>query len=749
MKGTLFSADFVADSNGNLRLLELNTDTGIIVQELSNFNFDEFFAVLSSNQITTLDIIYKPYIHQLFVEELSSKINLQLPSVTTINLHDENIDSIYPSSVADTGDNFILRLAYDESAIFDSIYCKNRLNTFNLFTDSSITDYCVSYYHSSNRGVYDTLTREINESNIPDITVKDIDEVFNPIDFFKLSVTGTSEDAWNNFLAENASEDKVIEQYHFNPNFTDENGYITSIRFFGIVYGAQLQVLPLHSYQISAIFQPPASLDLEENSQKVRDHHYYEFTTNFLKSDSYGILSTHEILMGNETWSKIDDVQVGDQVKSYYIAGRPNTESDSESLTWEYDGGEFPTGSHMAESSVIYRQESNLKYSGMMEMIIDGDSMFSGINKKYLVFDSTINKSSFKAISAINAVTDYLYDLNGDLIQIDELNFYVTTSSGLKFVELDVEDTDTYIINGSTAFNSIVSHNAPCFVAGTQISMENGLTKNIEDVVIGDRVISFDLQKNEPKVSEVINIFSKKVNKVVEYTFLNGFVLKATLDHPIFVVGKGWCSHSEKISNSLYQLNEPVKKIEIGDIVKLQTDETELTNIELIDETYTVYNLSEIKPFHNYFANNILVHNRPVLICFVGGTKITLSNGDIKNIEDVVVGEEVLTYNEKNGKKEKGIVGNLSQHEANSVVKIIFDDENIIITTKEHPFFVKGKGWVKAGQLQKMDVCKKVDGNLSSISQVQELQETHTVYNLLSVSENHNFYANGILVHNK
>ena len=183
MKGTLFSADFVKDSNGNLRLLELNTDTGFIDQELVNFNFNEFLTVLSSNNLTTLDIIYKPYLHIDFVNKLIEEVNTNLPSVTTVNLHDENINSIYPTSVMDNGDNFILRIAYDESAIFDSTYCKNRLNVYNLFTENSITDNCVAYYHSSSLGTFNTLVKEINDSNIPDVTMKDINESFNPIDF--------------------------------------------------------------------------------------------------------------------------------------------------------------------------------------------------------------------------------------------------------------------------------------------------------------------------------------------------------------------------------------------------------------------------------------------------------------------------------------------------------------------------------------------------------------------------------------
>jgi len=137
------------------------------------------------------------------------------------------------------------------------------------------------------------------------------------------------------------------------------------------------------------------------------------------------------------------------------------------------------------------------------------------------------------------------------------------------------------------------------------------------------------------------------------------------------------------------------------------------------------------------------------VICFISGTEISLGNNDVKNIEDVSAGDEVITYNESTGENEIGIVGDLTKHEATSVIRLTLDNENIITTTEEHPFFVEGKGWVKAGELQPLDVCKKVDGSESLISTVEVLEETHTVYNLLSVSDNHNFYANGILVHNK
>jgi hypothetical protein len=203
MKGTLFSADFVKDSSGNLRLLELNTDTGFINQELINFDFSNFKQILVDNNISELDIIYKSSFQQKFVNQLITSMS---PDISLINLHKEDIDTIYPTQIQDSNDKFILRLAYDESALFDSEYCKNRLNVFNLFTDNSINDYCVSYYHSSSLGEKNTLTKEINPNNIPDATIKDISEVHNPIDFFKIGSqieNESDEERWNNFIAEN------------------------------------------------------------------------------------------------------------------------------------------------------------------------------------------------------------------------------------------------------------------------------------------------------------------------------------------------------------------------------------------------------------------------------------------------------------------------------------------------------------------------------------------------------------------
>ena len=75
MKGTLFSADFVKDSSNNLRLLEINTDTSIVPEQIDDINWTPFLNILSSNSITDLHVVSKPVIHQELVNSLSSSFS--------------------------------------------------------------------------------------------------------------------------------------------------------------------------------------------------------------------------------------------------------------------------------------------------------------------------------------------------------------------------------------------------------------------------------------------------------------------------------------------------------------------------------------------------------------------------------------------------------------------------------------------------------------------------------------------------
>ena len=97
----------------------------------------------------------------------------------------------------------------------------------------------------------------------------------------------------------------------------------------------------------------------------------------------------------------------------------------------------------------------------------------------------------------------------------------------------------------------------------------------------------------------------------------------------------------KKIDNyRLNILNEEFKH----DKVKLLNGDSQIVDIIKHTEETIVYNLQDIEGNHNFFANNVLVHNR---FCFVAGTQITMVDGSFKNIEEVQIGDEVITLNEE------------------------------------------------------------------------------------------------------
>ncbi|WP_036189900.1 polymorphic toxin-type HINT domain-containing protein [Ureibacillus manganicus] len=137
--------------------------------------------------------------------------------------------------------------------------------------------------------------------------------------------------------------------------------------------------------------------------------------------------------------------------------------------------------------------------------------------------------------------------------------------------------------------------------------------------------------------------------------------------------------------------------------------------------------------------------------CFIAGTKVLTDEGE-KNIEDIEVGDKVLAKDENNPDGELAYkeVTALYRNQRDDIIKLHVG-EQIIETTDNHPFWVEGKGWVFADELQVGDKLQKADGSNLTIDKVEfvKLDEPVTVYNF-TVEDYHTYYVTdiGIWVHN-
>ncbi|MBU3114613.1 DNRLRE domain-containing protein [Clostridium lacusfryxellense] len=135
--------------------------------------------------------------------------------------------------------------------------------------------------------------------------------------------------------------------------------------------------------------------------------------------------------------------------------------------------------------------------------------------------------------------------------------------------------------------------------------------------------------------------------------------------------------------------------------------------------------------------------------CFTSGTQILTEYGH-KSIENIKIGDYVYSENPQTAEKGLKRVENIFIREVNSIVKIEVDGEKINTTTT-HPFFVVGKGWVKAGDLkvgEKLLLFSNKEIKIEKIA-IEKLNIPVKVYNF-EVQDWHTYFVSNtsILVHN-
>ena len=652
MKGTLYSADFAIHGDGNLKLLEFNTDTAI-----SNTNLLDhapLVSIIEDNNIDTLEIVYKQ-----FQEKLAIWVSSSLAStVSTITTHEEEVFSIYPVNIDDADNKFILRLCYDENALFDSTYCKRKLNVHKLMLENGDSyasphegvDYnCTPeiYHSSSDFGEITTLLScsNVYMSHRPHYVHKPAFERTDIMTFGHTGEMGISNYWTASYVPAKEhldTEDYFLERYYFDQesegftcadqmDITDTivsggaPSFAESIRSVGILYssGSAIHNCYLGEMQSKSLLTF-ASVDevYGENgfiSSSMAENnlvhtfplkYFFHNSTNFFKIEGYGdraeggLIEGTFLRMQDDSYKDIAQIAVSESIDSYYISGS-RLDSGEGDPNWFYSGSEFPSGSYLTSSMVISNNEFPLDYNTAYEMQLgSGDSIFF-YNKEFLTYDSSSNVMSFKKIEAIEPGTDYIPTANNDLIDITAINGIIfDATSSLKVYNTDVEQVDTLIISASSdlAGVGIVAHNPRfffgfgCFISGTEIQLANGDIKSIENVQPGDNVMTYNLEKQTKEAGAVKEIQKLQANKIFKVVLSNGETTEVTEDHPYYVPGIGF----QKVKDL-----KPEQKV-----LNFDNDEIKIKEIIEEEKEVIVYNLLSVEPNNNYYANNILVHNK-------------------------------------------------------------------------------------------------------------------------------------------
>ena len=645
MKATILGTDLLQD-NGSVKILEINTNAAIYNVGAEFLDYDALFNVLTSNNIDEFHFIYTenksaaPNGTSDFIFEDKVKVKCTELGIT-YTAHTVPVGSVTVPAIEDADNKFILRQAYDTSALVDSTYCADKFEFFSLMSGSS---YIPKTYFSADDlslDIFDSL--DINDSDYPNLVEKsrypNYDREHLPRlakfpDNTQLTTTKTE-----------LSENHLIQEF-VNSDSNIVDGYWSVIRSIDIIYGSNLDTINLGGYTHSAIvpltFCENNDGDVNEIyfNKKARSKFLNKNSGTDVKTMVYHTDEESDILMFDGSISNVSNIQVGDVIKTsgfdwidggYGDDNDPRTSNTSVELissSLSYVSSSLVASSSQEvddlfiqitlDTGEVWQDTPSTSY--VIEKSGSLDTNFEFVNKmlvgdKIVTVNKTTNVVTKKEITKLDIVWDTkkIYNLDFepfDFFMVDVNNDeYAIMHNACNYCGLSWSPCGYfYCTPDCPPCSGIIS----CFVAGTQITLFNGDVKNIEDIVVGDVVVSYNEETGIQEHNIVTDLNQPIHNDLVKYTFSNGTEITCTYDHPFYVNDLTLSSYKPEWTNERYDLPSVVSQIKVGDFVyPLDGDvDVAITSIEELPLKETQTFIFTVENNNNFYANGILVHNK-------------------------------------------------------------------------------------------------------------------------------------------
>ena len=287
------------------------------------------------------------------------------------------------------------------------------------------------------------------------------------------------------------------------------------------------------------------------------------------------------IRMYDNSTKQVQDVEVGDVVKSYKPSGMPDEFFFQDWLSYSSTN----LSGSVASGSVVVRTFSDDFYG---YYLLNGSIKMPNNKGGARYFVKQSDTWSWKIPEDI-LVGNYFLDKDGNEVEVTSKT---EVSQEEIFYSLDVEDIDTYFTS------DILVHNIPpgkCFTGDTMITLTDGTYENIQKIRPGTEIKTYDVETGKLQNSIVGEITKIRHDNLVKYKFSDNTEIKATDDHPFFIASD---SH----------IDSDYRPLEIGDeVLTDELNKIKVVSVEKLDLHEITYNIDNTNNGKNYFANRVLV----------------------------------------------------------------------------------------------------------------------------------------------
>lgn len=141
-----------------------------------------------------------------------------------------------------------------------------------------------------------------------------------------------------------------------------------------------------------------------------------------------------------------------------------------------------------------------------------------------------------------------------------------------------------------------------CFTPDTLILMGDGSLRAIGEVQVGDFILTYSEELKTNVAVPVTEVIVRTDRPMYQYTFEDGSTLKASEEHPLYILGKGYAS---LVPVPEYKDMGLAKVVELGDsAVNELGSPKKIEKIERISYAGAVYTFGNTR----FYANGILVY---------------------------------------------------------------------------------------------------------------------------------------------
>jgi len=472
MRGTLIGTDYLYQGD-DVKILEMNTNSAIISKGVQYLDLTPLFQRINDGIITEFHFIYSEAMtigrdngSTTFLDALQQKCD---DLGITFEKHEVSSDAVTIPNVEDSNTKFVLRQAYDASAIVDSLYCNDKMEFLDLMSGSD--DIPESYYSSSDGFFGNTIDLDTDIGELePNGIVKSRYPAYDVEKYPSIKRYGTEEELTSD-INNLESEDYIIQEFLTDAkNFVDGRSVV--MRSFDIIYAHNLEIISLGGYRMSSnVPMSFADTAFEDDGITFDSLSRTKYITKALAEKQkipYHTDDESDILMIDGSIGNISTIQVGDTITSTLfelISGSEHTGEPSDDYLEHYGSMTMTTDTLSTTGSELQSIVSQSMNTMFVKATFSDNTFMvdSPTSEVYIKTSGSAETTQFEFVNKLLVGDSILYYNSGsDAITSKEItNLEMVWQEDVTIYNLDFEPYDYFLVDSKQGDGTFsIMHNA-------------------------------------------------------------------------------------------------------------------------------------------------------------------------------------------------------------------------------------------------------------------------------------------------